>query len=297
MSAFRRLGRLYSSNLIVVLAQFLLCWRCSIFCMHDIYILAHDAHNKVARITPWFFEPSLVSTPRSELLSQLTTPPVFVTRVLFGRRPGSRAHRRRRHVRRGRIGNVTESQPSVGLHSLETDYDHAIRMAARLEVTRGRWFKARGRNSSVVLKFYEHPPESGFTAVRLWPEYNVTPDSYLGPVHDFCNTEHFTAVLVPHPANPEKLCWLNVWCCGGGDDALGVDYALQVSDVTSEAWVKRGWCNRFVAHRERHAPKVLAHPCTISTRQCMGEPKVLNSHGGLFWGRCPTRGRWLTYNA
>ena len=106
--------------------------------------------------------------------------------------------------------------------------------------SRGDWYRARGPQSQVELKFYTAPPSEGHGIQILG---KVWPHSFLGPVHEV-SYEHpdFVTVLVPVPWEPTLLGWLNVWSGARG----GVDYAIRVCDGEVATWVLRGWTNLFL---------------------------------------------------
>ena len=43
----------------------------------------------------------------------------------------------------------------------------------------------------------------------------VSPNAYVGPVHNVDHSELFTSVLVPHPEHKDLLVWMNIWTARG----------------------------------------------------------------------------------
>ena len=73
----------------------------------------------------------------------------------------------------------------------------------------GDWLQTKGQHTSrVTLKFYDGPPPVG--KVVHWHQ---RPNFYVGPVHDVAVYGHFLTVRVPHPDQPSRLVYCNIWTC------------------------------------------------------------------------------------
>ena len=72
---------------------------------------------------------------------------------------------------------------------------------SRPEPRRG-WIQARGPRSKVKLKFYT-APFSQMTGTEV--RGRVSPNAYVGLVHNVDHSELFTSVLVPHPEHKDLL--------------------------------------------------------------------------------------------
>ena len=108
---------------------------------------------------------------------------------------------------------------------------------------RGDWFQAfRWDGCCWLLK-----PSDDSAVCGSGPTITNWTGKYLGPVHDFDHTERFTAVLVPHPDDINRLVWVNVWTSRNlRGEKRGVEYCSFVPRGVTEGWRERGWEDRFV---------------------------------------------------
>ena len=106
---------------------------------------------------------------------------------------------------------------------------------------RGDWIQARGPRSKVKLKFYT-APFSHRTGTEV--PGSVSPNAYVGPVHDVDHSDMFTSVQVPHPDDKHLLVWMNIWTARGSNSSP-VNFAHVVKDEELLNWFRQGFQNVF----------------------------------------------------
>ena len=111
----------------------------------------------------------------------------------------------------------------------------------RPEPCRGDWIQARGPRSKIKLKFYT-APFSQRTGTEV--PGRVSPNAYVGPVHDVDHTDLFTSVQVPHPDDENLLVWMNIWTARGSHSGP-VHFAHVVQDMELLNWFRQGFQNVF----------------------------------------------------
>ena len=132
-------------------------------------------------------------------------------------------------------------------HPLDADASPHFLGSVRPRPLRGDWFRSR-RCGKIRLRAYWTAPSMGLLDASLpaFPDVEIPPGVYVGPVHDIDVTDTYVAVLVPHPVVGDALVWINVWCSHGkhfGDPP--VDFAIKVPDHETARWYDRGWRNVY----------------------------------------------------
>ena len=120
----------------------------------------------------------------------------------------------------------------------------------RPEPRRGDWIQARGPRSKVKLKFYTAPfshmrlSERGdATPIGTQVPGSVSPNGYVGPVHDVDHSDMFTSVQVPHPDDKHLLVWMNIWTITARGSVL---FAHVVTDTELANWFRQGFQHVFI---------------------------------------------------
>ena len=70
---------------------------------------------------------------------------------------------------------------------------------------------------------------------------SVSPNGYVGPVHDVDHSDMFTSVQVPHPDDKHLLVWMNIWTARNS-----VFLAHVVTDTELANWFRQGFQNVFI---------------------------------------------------
>ena len=109
----------------------------------------------------------------------------------------------------------------------------------------GDWLQTFPWRSERALKFYDAPPDPGGNEV----EWEKRRNFYVGPVHVHFVTGHFLTVVVPHPEQPWRLVWCNVWTCAPhweNGPWKSMPFCRIVSGAEREAWAANGWENEWI---------------------------------------------------
>ena len=83
---------------------------------------------------------------------------------------------------------------------------------------------------------------------------DISPGTYIGPVHDVDVSAEFWAILVPFPHSGASwdpmfpsLVWISVYCAHNFHNNWNrsVAYAIRVPRSTCVEWGRNGWVNTF----------------------------------------------------
>ena len=117
----------------------------------------------------------------------------------------------------------------------------------------GEWIQAkRNPNTWITLWGYRKPTGQRGDEPPICFRYD--PGQFLGPIHDYRQTDRYTEVLVPNPEGVDSLIWVEIWRKGNSTEQganRGIKIATLIKYDTVAQWQRNGWTNNFVSFHQQ----------------------------------------------